>query len=88
MARKATLLSDLRVNAPRALDPEPIPAAPVPGPGRLRGERRLKKKTFEVTPEADREFEILRAETGKTGIDLVAEALNLLFAKYNRPQLG
>ncbi len=86
MAKTATPLAALRVNAPREIAPTPEPS---PSPRtRLRADRRLKKKTFEVTPEADREFEILRAESGKTGIELIAEALNLLFSRYNRPQLG
>lgn len=84
MTRKPTPLSELRVGAPRQVEP----VAVAPKTTRTRADRELKKKTFEVTPAADREFEILRAETSRTGIELIAEALNLLFAKYNRPQVG
>lgn len=84
MPPKKTSLAELRVNAPTA--PSVAPVAPLPAA--TAAARPYKKKTFEILPVADREFEILRAETGKTGIELAAEALNLLFQKYGKPQVA
>jgi hypothetical protein len=83
MPPKKTSLAELRVNAPAS--PSVAPVAPLPA---ATAARPYKKKTFEILPVADREFEILRAETGKTGIELAAEALNLLFQKYGKPQVA
>lgn len=52
------------------------------------GGRRLEKKSLQMTPEAIRELAILQAEIGKKQHELLAEALNLLFKKYDKPQLA
>jgi hypothetical protein len=83
MAKRADL-SAFVVPKPGAV--APVAAPPVPEEkGRERG---FKTKTFELTPEAAREFELLRAETGKKSYQLISEALNLLFQKYQHPQVG
>ena len=41
-----------------------------------------------VTPDARQAFNILKAETGKQGPELMAEALNLLFRKYGKDQVS
>lgn len=40
-----------------------------------------------VTPEARRAFNMLKAETGKQGPELMTEALNLLLATYGKEEL-
>jgi hypothetical protein len=50
-------------------------------------------KGFRLKPEAARQFEVLKAEVeGVNGKDkgpaLIAEALNLLFAKYGKPPVA
>jgi hypothetical protein len=54
---------------------------------------RLITKGFRLKPEAARQFDILKAEVeGAKGKDkgpaLIAEALNLLFAKYGKPPVA
>ncbi len=79
MAKRADL-SAFQVRKPAA---EPSSA-----PKRAKRDHKLKTKAFELKPEAARQFEILKAETGKTGIVLIAEAMNMLFKQYGKPQLG
>jgi hypothetical protein len=45
-------------------------------------------KGFRVMPEAAQQFDILKAELQVSGIELIAEALNLLFKKYNKPTIA
>ncbi len=73
---------------PRAQPAEekPAPKAVAPKPAKI--PRTRKTKAFELTPEAVREFEILRAETGKKSYELAAEAMNLLFKKYKKPEVA
>ena len=55
-------------------------------------EREARPKLFQVTPEAGRRFDMLRAKLGggrEIGPRLIAEALDLLFEKYGeRPPKG
>lgn len=81
MTQKKTSLAELRVQPPRTLPEPEEPAATAAA-------RPYRKKTFELLPDAGREFEILKAETGKTGIELLAEAMNLLFRKYGKPPVA
>lgn len=86
MAKKASL-ADFQVNHPKLTAPpaeRPRPKAAKPATN----ERAFVAKTFELAPEAAREFNILRAETGKKSYQLAGEALNLLFKKYDKPQVG
>lgn len=48
----------------------------------------LKLKGFKIVPEAAQQFEILKAELGVKGQDLIAEALNLLFKKHGKPPIA
>jgi hypothetical protein len=50
--------------------------------------RTLIKKSMQVTPEAARQLAMLKAESGRKESELVAEALNLLFSKHDKPQLA
>lgn len=45
-------------------------------------------KGFRVTPAAAQQFDILKAELQVSGIELIAEALNMLFKKYNKPTIA
>jgi len=46
-------------------------------------------KGFQVSPDAAQQFDILKAETGpNSGPTLIAEALNLLFKKHNKPTIA
>ncbi|MCB1034330.1 MAG: hypothetical protein KDD47_10915 [Acidobacteria bacterium] len=83
-------LSSFRVNLP-ATGPTSQPLqedSSAKERGGSRDARPYKTKAFELRPEAVQEFEILRAETGKKSYELAAEALNLLFAKYKKPQIA
>jgi hypothetical protein len=87
---KAADLSRFQVN----IEQPPAEEAPAP---RMR-ERRpaavpLITKGFRIKPEAARQFDMLKAEVeGKNGKDkgpaLIAEALNLLFEKYEKPPVA
>lgn len=95
MAKKKADLASFKV---KSATPMPVPA---PKPeinevktgaetdlSRAERELTLKRKTFEIHPDAIREFEILRAARGLKSYELVAEALNLLFEKHGRPQVA
>jgi hypothetical protein len=90
MARKAADLSQFQVNIERP--PEEAPR---------RGQKKIKHtpapalitKGFRVKPEAARQFDMLKAESGgENGKDkgpaLIAEALNLLFKKHGKPPIA
>ncbi len=86
MPAKKPNLSAFRVTPPRTSSPREGNPAQIEPPKPKR--RPFKTKAFELRPEAIQEFEVLRAETGKKSYELAAEALNLLFAKYERPQIA
>jgi hypothetical protein len=83
---------------PRSKNGTPEQDSPPPAQ-RLRG-RRLKKGTaggreyeyivkgWRVLPAAAQQFEALKADLGRTGMSLLAEALNDLFEKYNKQQIA
>ncbi len=88
MAKNTADLSDFQVN--RTHTPEPKTK---------HDNKKLSKddkpelvlKGFHITPEAARQFDILKAEIGDgryKGTELIAEALNLLFKKYKKPELA
>lgn len=92
MAKKKPDLAAFQVKAATS-DPLPTAIREVPNAqetvyDRAERERTLKRKTFEVHPDAIREFEILRAARGLKSYEQMAEALNLLFEKYDRPQVA
>ena len=72
MAKKAALLT-FAVNKKAT----PSPDAPDSREG-------VKVKGFRMGLEDIRQFEILRAELGRTGQDLIAEALQDLFIKHGK----
>lgn len=45
-------------------------------------------KGWRVLPAAAQQFEALKADLGRTGMSLLAEALNDLFEKYNKQQIA
>jgi len=88
---KAADLSRFQVNVEKPLATEEAPAP------RKREQRSaavpLITKGFRIKPEAARQFDMLKAEVeGKNGKDkgpaLIAEALNLLFKKYDKPPVA
>ena len=89
---KAADLSQFQVNVEKPIASEEATPA---------GNRRERPKAtvplitkgFRLKPEAARQFEMLKAEVeGVNGKDkgpaLIAEALNLLFAKYGKPSVA
>jgi hypothetical protein len=90
MARKVADLSQFQVNVERPPAEETTP--PRESERGLPGVR-LITKGFRVKPEAARQFDVLKAEVeavnGKDkGPALIAEALNLLFAKHGKPSVA
>jgi hypothetical protein len=85
MAGKAADLAKFQVNIEK---PAARAAAPAKKP--KPAEAKLISKGFRVTPEASRQFDLLKAEleidgSGKNkGPMLIAEALNMLFKKYGK----
>jgi len=81
--------------APEAESPPPKRAKPKAARGgdmpKLKaasgGEAR-KLKGFRIKREAAKQLAILKIETDTDEQDLVAEALNLLFKKYGKPQIA
>ena len=70
--------------APEAESPPPKRAKPKAAKG---GEAR-KLKGFRIKTEAAKQLAILKIETDTDEQDLIAEALNLLFKKYGKPQIA
>jgi hypothetical protein len=94
MKKAGALASALRssgAKVPAALsvanDPvaEPAPAAaPKPQPSR----RNTKPITVHFPEEVRRQLKSLAADQGRHVDDMVGEALNLLFAKYRKPEIA
>ena len=87
---KAADLSRFQVNVEKPPAEEP---ALSPQRQRPKASVPLITKGFRVKPEAARQFDLLKVEVeGVSGKDkgpaLIAEALNLLFAKYGKPQVA
>ncbi len=98
MAKSADL-SQFQVKKPSAaLEPEssppkrPKPKASGGGDKRklkaAKGGDERKLKGFRIKREAAKQLAILKIETDTDEQDLVAEALNLLFKKYGKPQIA
>lgn len=85
MARKSADLAKFQVNVEK---PEPQQETPVTKAKPT--DAKLITKGFRITPEAARQFDLLKAEveTGANGKNkgpvLIAEALNMLFEKYGK----
>jgi hypothetical protein len=89
---KAADLSRFQVNAEQGGTPMEAPPAGHRGE-RPQGRATLITKGFRIKPEAARQFDLLKVEfEGVSGKDkgpaLIAEALNLLFAKYGKPAVA
>jgi hypothetical protein len=83
---KAADLSQFQVNVEKVEETRGERERGLPG-------ARLITKGFRVKPEAARQFDLLKVEVesvnGKDkGPALIAEALNLLFAKYGKPPMA
>lgn len=63
----------------------PEPDSPLPKRAKPGDERKL--KGFRIRTEAAKQLAMLKIETDTAEQDLVAEALNLLFKKYGKPQI-
>jgi hypothetical protein len=85
---KAADLSRFQVNVEKPPAGEDTPV-PLGREERRQGAAALITKGFRIKPEAARQFDLLKVEVeGVSGKDkgpvLIAEALNLLFAKYGK----
>lgn len=70
---------------PAALPPEPAHAVkPAAQPGRVG----TKAVTGHYPPQVRYQLKLLAAEQGRTMEDMLAEALNRLFAAYNKPEVA
>lgn len=83
---KAADISEFQVNVEKVEETRDERERGLPG-------ARLITKGFRVKPEAARQFDLLKVEVesvnGKDkGPALIAEALNLLFVKYGKPQVA
>ena len=91
--KPSALASALRSSgAAVAAAPEPeLPAAPDPtAPRKRRGRTGRARKPSPCTSREDvrRQLKSMAAEEGRSMEDMVAEALNLLFVRYRRPELA
>lgn len=60
-----------------------------PEPSRGTGTARERRgQTLRLEPEAWRQLKLLAIDEGKTSHDLLVEAVNLLFDRYNRPTIA
>lgn len=82
--------------APPVAEEQPVDetpqAAPAPAPRKAArataAKSEMKKVNYEVRPEADRQVNLMKVEQERPKKDLVAEALNLLFKKYGKPEVA
>ena len=94
MKKAGTLANALRSNggnvAAPALSPSSIPQEPTP-PGMEKAHasrRETKPITVHFPEQVRRQLKSLAAEEGRHVEDMVAEGLNLLFAKYRRAEIA
>jgi hypothetical protein len=93
MKKPSALASALRNSGSMvAASPQPEPeTAPLPAPPRPQAAAsRLATKAITVHFPEDvrRQLKSMAAEGGRSMEDMVAEALNLLFARYRKPELA
>ncbi len=70
-------------------DASPIAAEPMPAPRPLQPSRRQTKAiTVHFPEEVRRQLKSLAGEQGRAVEDMVAEALNLMFARYRKPEIA
>jgi hypothetical protein len=66
-----------------------IAAEPMPAPRPLQPSRRQTKAiTVHFPEEVRRQLKALAGEEGRAVEDMVAEALNLMFARYRKPEIA
>ena len=92
MARRSPLtLADLTpVRGPPSSGVGPLnhPVEPERQAGRQKEERVRRGQTLRLEPEAWKQLKLLAIDQGKTSHDLLIEAVNLLFDRYNRPTIA
>lgn len=72
-----------------AVHASPIAAEPMPAPRPLQPSRRQTKAiTVHFPEEVRRQLKSLAGEQGRAVEDMVAEALNLMFARYRKPEIA
>jgi hypothetical protein len=94
MKKPGALASALRdsgsvVAASPSAEPDEIPSAPV-GMKDMQQPSRLGTKAITVhfPEEVRRQLKAMAGEQGRDAADMVAEGLNLLFARYRKPELA
>ena len=65
---------------------KPVASFAAPPPATSKDER--KQKGFRIRKAAAKQLAILKIETERTETDLLTEALNLLFAQHDLPQIA
>lgn len=86
---KTASLDQFRVNKQETPGKQIDIENPPDGTDREKPTRRYITKGFQVTRDAAQQFDILKAEMGpNSGPALIAEALNLLFKKYQKPAIA
>jgi hypothetical protein len=94
MSKTGALASALRssganVAATPVIAPVPAPVIEPPAPKPVQPSRRATKAiTVHYPAEVRRQLKLLAAEQGRNIDDVVAEALNLVFAKYRKAEIA
>jgi hypothetical protein len=93
MKKPSALASALRDSgATLAASALPQPAEQPPEPYRATASPATRRDTKPITvhypPAVRQQLKILSGETGRTMEDLVAEGLNLLFARHRKPEIA
>ena len=68
--------------------PEAAPASPLPPRSQPASRRVTKPITVHFPEDVRRQLKSMAAEEGRSMEDMVAEALNLLFARHRKPELA
>ena len=86
MSRRSVIADAMREagGGTRAAAPEAAPTKPVAQPGRAG----TKAITGHFAAEVRARLKVLAAEQGRTMEDMVAEALNMLFAAHRKPEIA
>jgi Antitoxin-like ribbon-helix-helix len=94
MKKAGALANALRSNGGNVAAPAPSPSSVVPEatpPGMEKAQpsrRETKPITVHFPEQVRRQLKALAAEEGRHVEDMVAEGLNLLFARYRRPEIA
>ncbi len=92
MSKTSALTSALRgagarVAAP-AIEVAPVAAAAAPPPAPQMSRAGTKPITVHMPEEVRRQLKVMAGEQGRTVEDIVAEALNLVFAAHRKPEIA